>query len=99
MVTIVTVAVDGLFAISTLVLVAAWLTWRRLLARRALLATITSGLLVLILAERGLAAWPAAVLVCALSAGVLAASELPRLKGALRDERRAQLRAGLARHT
>jgi len=88
MVTMVIAAVDGLIAISALVLLAAWLTWRRVLTRRSLLATIGSGLLVLSLAERGLAAWPAAALACVLSGGALAASELPRPKArdrALRD--------------
>jgi hypothetical protein len=52
MVTMVIAAVDGLIAISALVLLAAWLTWRRVLTRRALLATIASGLLPPIFVER-----------------------------------------------
>ena len=68
-----TTVLHGLFAISALVLVAAWLTWRRVLARRALAATFAFGLLVVILPERGLDAWPAAVLVCLVCAGALAA--------------------------
>jgi intracellular septation protein A len=76
----VTAAVYGLFAISTLVLVAAWLTWRRVLARRALAATIACGVLAMTLSETGLAAWPAAALVCLVYAGALAASEWQRPK-------------------